>query len=115
MALKNGGIWLYNNNVFEDYEFALADTTDLPPPSEEDTANASLEQSENASRVVALIEMNDDQPFTSGLYKRLLTFGLDNSESPTTSFSPELLRPLSKATAPNKRRGGTKRLMCHTR
>ena len=33
-----------NNNVFEDYEFAPADTTDFSPPSEEDAANAPPEQ-----------------------------------------------------------------------
>ena len=108
-GFKKCGMWPYNNNVFEDYEFAPADTTDLPPPSEEDVANAPPEQSEDASRVVAPIEMLDDQPSTSGLCRRQLTFGSDNSESPRTSFSPELLRPLPKA-PPKKRRGGTKRL-----
>ena len=83
----------YNNNVFEDYEFAPANTTDLPPPSEEDAANVPPEQSEDASRVIALIEINDDQPSISSLCKRQLTFGSDNGKSPTTSFSPELLRP----------------------
>ena len=103
-GFKKCGIYPFNSNIFEDFEFSPAHTTDLPHEVNEESA-ASVSSDAQTTPISAA---GSEQPSTSAIRRRL-AFAPVQADS--EAFSPEIVRPLPKAPdQTGQRKRGRKRL-----